>query len=132
MTMAMAALSREQIFRAAKPTDWDLGLGRTVVGFALSLLGHALDFTGAAVLRMLNTRLELDTFTLRGLRATVNELNGCWVLDADGAAARLLQELEIKVVQLRRSAGKAETYGHLKRTRNELARTGTLCVSLHE
>lgn len=113
------SVSSQSILDAARTLGFDLRWARRILGFAIQAVG-------SWILAILNRRLERDTFTMRGLLASVRDLEGQVVLiDKNGEAAPLLVRYAGDVERIRASAARwQQTSEMLQFVQN--------CTALHQ
>ncbi len=132
MTAMALTLSPNMIIEVKRTAKGHVQSGRWRVNFALSMLGHCVDFMGGRIVGKVNLRFERDLVKIRGIMSLVPDLDPNAVLDPHNEIAAGLGELQRNFHEFRGVALKARDDIKLRRTHDAFRASVELSSALYE
>jgi hypothetical protein len=132
MSAVALYVSRLQILKANRGAEQTVAIAQGCVNFAVSMLGHCVDYFGASIVRRMNQRLANSLVRIKGFVALVPELDPNEIIDDDSIVGPHLDRLQGALSDLRAASLKARDDMKLRRTHEAFRENVELCAALHE
>lgn len=129
---SLAAYAPTQILQVNRDAEKGIATAQKRVGFALGVLGHAVDCFGAFAVRRVNNRLAGILVRSKGLVAVLPEVDKDLLLDPDGKMVPHFAHMQQELSELHAAALKARADAKLRRTHEALRELVELCVAFHD